>query len=205
MGRSPEKIEIRELRAEEWPAFEKLFGDRGACGGCWCMAWRRPGRDWEKHRGAENKRAMKALVTDGMADGVLAFAGGEPVGWCSIGPRADFPALESKRSLATQWNERTWSITCFFVDRGRRGKGVAQKLLEGAVKLARSRGAHTIEGYPAASSDGFHGGKLPSAFAWTGLPQMFKRAGFKRLAKTPGKRPVFVKHTKKAGRSRSDR
>ncbi len=196
-----EKIEIRELCAEAWPAFEKLFGERGACGGCWCMAWRRRGREWEKHRGAENKRAMKALVTDGLADGVLAFAGGEPVGWCSVGPRADFPSLESKRSLATQWDERTWSITCFFVDKEWRRKGVAQKLLEGAVKLARSRGAHTIEGYPA-SSGGPHG-KLPSAFAWTGLPQMFERAGFKKLAKTPGKRPILVKHTRKIQRSRT--
>ena len=23
-----------------WPALEQLFGEHGACGGCWCMFWR---------------------------------------------------------------------------------------------------------------------------------------------------------------------
>jgi hypothetical protein len=25
---------------KRWSEFEALFGERGACGGCWCMLWR---------------------------------------------------------------------------------------------------------------------------------------------------------------------
>ena len=33
-------MKIRELSPELWPAFEALFGEKGACAGCWCMFWR---------------------------------------------------------------------------------------------------------------------------------------------------------------------
>ncbi len=187
-ARRSARIEVRPLATEDWPAFAELFGERGACGGCWCMAWRRPGREWEEHRGASNRRAMKGLVASGAQPGVLAFAGGEAVGWCSVAPRAEFHALETKRSLATDWDGSTWSVTCFFVRKDWRKQGVGEKLLAAAVAFARSRGARRIEGYPALPTKG----ALPSAFAWTGLPGMFERAGFERLAKTPGKRPIYV-------------
>ena len=161
------RITTRPLRESDWPSIERLFGEHGACGGCWCMAWRRPGRQWEQHKGASNKRAFKKLVTSGAADGVLAFAGGEPVGWLSIGPRADYRSLETKRSLATDWDEHTWSVTCFFIQRDWRGRGVAGKLLGEAVDLARKRGARRVEGYPVVPTAGF-GKKMPGAFAWTG-------------------------------------
>jgi GNAT superfamily N-acetyltransferase len=156
------------------------------------MAWRRPGREWEEHRGASNRRALERLVRGERAPGLLAFArGAAPVaiGWCSVAPRADFHALETKRSLATDWDERTWSVTCFFVRKEWRGKGVGEALLAGAVRFARARGARRLEGYPAVPTQG----TLPSAFAWTGLPAMFERTGFERLAETPGKRPIFVR------------
>jgi len=182
---------VRPLERTDWPAVEALFGERGACGGCWCMAWRLSSKAWEDGRGASNRRAMKRLVERGQATGVLALDGDEPVAWCSVGPRADFVRLETKRSLATDWDERTWSVTCFFVAKPLRGKGVGKKLLDAAVKLARQHGATRVEGYPARPPRA--GGTLPSAFAWTGLPQVFERAGFRRLAKTPGKALVYVR------------
>lgn len=186
------RITARALQKSDWPVIEKLFGERGACGGCWCMAWRRPGREWEKHRGASNQRAFQRLVTSGTAKGVLAFAGGEPVGWCSIGPRVDFKSLATKRSLLTDWDQDTWSVTCFFVPRDQRGRGVAGKLLGEAVNLARRCGARRIEGYPVVPTKGF-GTKIPGAFAWTGLPQIFERKRFRSLAEVPGKRPIYVR------------
>lgn len=186
------RITTRPLRKSDWPSINRLFGERGACGGCWCMAWRWPGSEWEKHKGASNQRAFKRLVTSGKARGVLAFADGEPVGWCSIGPRADFKALATKRSLRTDWDEDTWSVTCFFVPRAWRGRGVAGKLLGEAVDLARRCGARRVEGYPVVPSKSF-GEKMPGAFAWTGLPQVFERKRFRSLAQVPGKRPIYVR------------
>lgn len=153
------------------------------------MAWRLSRADWEAGRGAGNKRRLKALVEGGAPVGVLALVGGRAVAWCSVGPRAGFPALATKRSLATDWDERTWSVTCFFVDRAWRRRGLGRRLLLAAVALARRHGATRIEGYPAALPR--DGGALPAAFAWTGLPRVFERAGFTRLSATPGKRPIY--------------
>ena len=185
-------IVVRPLTRKDWPHLRELFGERGACGGCWCMAWRLPNKEWEARRGEKNRRAFQRLVTSGKAKGVLAFSGGEPVGWCSVGPRAEFQALDTKRSLATEWDENTWSVTCFFLRRDWRDKGVGSRMLEAAVKLARENGARRVEGYPVVPTKGF-GGKMPGAFAWTGLPKMFARKGFRKLAKTPGKRPIYVR------------
>ncbi len=184
-------VKVRPLERSDWSLVEALFGERGACAGCWCMAWRLRQKDWEKGRGEKNRRAWKRLVEHGAASGVLALAGGRAVGWCSAGARADFAALETKRSLATEWDERTWSVTCFFVDKAWRRQGLGERMLRAAAALAKKRGATRIEGYPAALPK--DGGDLPAAFAWTGLPQVFERAGFAPLEKTPGKRPIYVR------------
>jgi len=34
------KLTTRPLTPDLWPAFEDLFGENGAVGGCWCMYWR---------------------------------------------------------------------------------------------------------------------------------------------------------------------
>jgi len=188
-------VRVRPLEPGDWELVADLFGERGACGGCWCMAWRRPGREWEEHKGASNRRAFRRLVTNGAATGVLALADGVAVGWCSAGPRADFRSLETKRSLRTEWDEHTWSVTCFFLRKEWRGRGLGRRLLEGAVALAREHGARRIEGYPVAPTSGFGAGdkRMPAAFVWTGLPRMFERARFRPLPETPGKRPIYVR------------
>lgn len=185
------RLEVRALRAGDWPALEALFGARGACAGCWCMAWRLERAAWEAGRGEGNRRAFKRLVEREHALGALATVEGRAVGWCSVGPRADFVALETKRSLATDWDERTWSVTCFFVAKDWRKRGLGKRLLDVAVALAKAHGATRLEGYPVPPPKA--GGDLPAVFAWTGLPQVFERCGFERLAKTPGKRPIYVR------------
>ncbi|MSR63464.1 MAG: GNAT family N-acetyltransferase [Planctomycetes bacterium] len=188
-------VEVRALRPSDWPALEALFGARGACGGCWCMAWRLERAAWEAGRGEGHRRAFKRLVEREQALGAIALADdcpeGRAVGWCSVGPRADFVALEAKRSLATDWDERTWSVTCFFVAKDWRKCGLGKRLLEVAVALAKEHHATRLEGYPVLPPKA--GGELPAAFAWTGLPRVFERCGFKPLAKTPGKRPIYVR------------
>ena len=179
------------MRASDWPALAELFGPRGGCAGCWCMTWRVERARWEAGRGAGNRRALKKLVERAPPPGTLALAGGRAVGWCSAAPRADFAALASKPSLATAWDARTWSVTCFLVAKDWRRRGLGARLLRAAVALARAHGATRVEGYPAALPQ--DGGDLPAVFAWTGLPQVFERCGFARLAETPGKRPIYVR------------
>jgi len=65
-----------------WPDLEALFGERGACGGCWCMFWRLPRKQWEAQRGPGNKAALRKIVNASRAaPGILAYVGNEPVGW----------------------------------------------------------------------------------------------------------------------------
>jgi GNAT superfamily N-acetyltransferase len=171
------ELETRQLTTRLWPSLQRLFGARGACGGCWCMAWRiGRGEKWDEVKGETARRRMRKLVSQGRARGLLAFEGGEPVGWCTFGPRSDFPRLERARTLRCDDAGRVWSIPCFFIARGWRGRGVAGTLLEHAIELMRSEGAPIVEGYPAKPPR--DGGALPGAFAWTGTPSLFEARGF---------------------------
>ena len=87
------------LTQDRWDDFEILFGEKGACGGCWCMWWRLKLSDFEKQKGEGNQEAMKSLVTSGTIPGILAYDHKDPVGWCSVGPREQFSRLERSRIL----------------------------------------------------------------------------------------------------------
>lgn len=174
-------IDTRPLRRDDWPVIAALFGDNGACGGCWCMWWRVPmgGKTWAAAKGAPNRAAFRALVEAGEASGVLAFAGDEPVGWCAVGPRADFPRIERSKALLRDWDAGTWSLNCLYVPARWRGRGVATALVAAAVAFARRQGARELEAYPQGVAAGE---RLAGAFAWTGVPALFLAQGFRPSA-----------------------
>src|ERR1700682_2145144 len=88
-------LKFQPATASRWSDLEELFGERGACGGCWCMFWRLPRKEWDAKRGAGNKRALKKIVTLGQsAPGVIAYVEKEPVGWCAIARREEYGASE---------------------------------------------------------------------------------------------------------------
>ena len=60
--------------------FENLFGPRGACGGCWCMFWKLPKKDFEILAGDGNHQMQKSMVEQGVTPGILAYEGEKPVG-----------------------------------------------------------------------------------------------------------------------------
>ncbi len=177
----PRKLHLRPITPDDWDLVETLFGTKGACAGCWCMFWRSPfgGKAWEARKGATNRKDFRKLIKAGDVHGVLAFEGERVVGWCSIGPREDFPHLERSRVLQTDWKPGTWSVTCFFIPAGERGKGIATALLGAAVMLAKKRGAREIEGYPIRVRP--DGKKIAAAFAWTGVPSLFEKGGFEPI------------------------
>jgi GNAT superfamily N-acetyltransferase len=149
------------------------------------MWWRRPRAEFVRGKGAGNRRAFRRVVEAGPPPGVLAYAGGEPVGWCAVAPRSDYPRLSGSRVLAPVDDAPVWSVTCFFVARPWRGRGVSRALLEAAARYARRRGARTVEGYPV---DGR--GKQPDVFVYTGLPSAFAKAGFTEVARRSPTRPI---------------
>lgn len=181
------KLRVHPVTPKRWDDLAALFGERGACAGCWCMYWRLRRTVWEQRKGAGNKRALKKLVMSGDVPGLLAYAGREPVGWISLGPREAFPVLANSRVLAPVDGEPVWSVVCFFIARPWRRKGVSVALLQAASELARKRGARLLEGYPVEPRDG----ATPDAFAWTGLSRAFARAGFHEVARRSDTRPIM--------------
>jgi GNAT superfamily N-acetyltransferase len=151
------------------------------------MYWRLPRSRWTAGKGQRNRRAFCRLVAAGRPPGVLAYVAGQPVGWCAVEPREACPGLDRSRVAARVDAEPVWSVSCFFVARAFRGRGVSVALLEAAVAHAAAGGARIVEGYPVEPG----AGRLADAFAWTGLASTFRRAGFREVARRSPTRPVM--------------
>lgn len=181
------KFEFHPATPARWPDLEELFGPRGACGGCWCRYWKQTRPEYESKKGEPNRKALRKSVTAGETPGLLAYSNGEPVGWCAVEPREKFPTLARSRILAPVDDNPVWSVPCFFIRRDFRKKGLTSLLLKAAAEYARKQGAMILEGYPVESSKG----KTPDAFAYTGLPSAFLKAGFHEAARRSEHRPIM--------------
>jgi ribosomal protein S18 acetylase RimI-like enzyme len=187
------------LTKTEWPALEALFGKSGACAGCWCMYWRLAKGEWkgpQRERSVRNKVKFAKIVAAGPAPGVLAFDGATAVGWVAIAPRADFPALDRSRFLKAVDEESVWSLPCFYIKSGYRGRGIMRALVAAAVDHAAAAGARIVEAYPVDTAK-----RLSAASAYTGAASTFRRAGFKTVARRAAHRPIVRKSVK--GRPKS--
>ena len=180
-------LRFQPLSPRNWPDLVRLFGARGACGGCWCMYWRRTAPQYEAGKGDGNRRALRRLAAATPSPGILAYRGGRAVGWCAIAPREATPRLSRSRVLAPVDATPVWSITCLYVERDSRGRGFSVALLEAAVAHARKQGARMVEGYPIDT----RGQRQPAAFVWTGLAPAFHRAGFDEVARRSPTRPIM--------------
>jgi GNAT superfamily N-acetyltransferase len=151
------------------------------------MWWKLRRSQYEKQKGAGNRRAFRKIVASGAPTGVLAYAGKQPVGWCAVAPREAYPALERSRVLKPVDDQPVWSVTCFYIPRPLRRSGLTAALLRAAVAYAGTHGAKIVEGYPVDPGSG----EMPDAFAWTGLVSAFRKAGFKEVTRRSAGRPVM--------------
>ncbi|MCI0683768.1 MAG: GNAT family N-acetyltransferase [Gemmataceae bacterium] len=175
------------LTLERWDDFELLFGPRGACAGCWCMLWRLTRSEFDRQKGDGNRQAMHDLVAAGAAPGILTYHDGRPIGWCAVAPRAEYPALARSRVLKPIDDAPVWSISCLFVAKGWRNRGVSVELLKAAAAHARRHGGKVVEGYPVEPRQP----RMPDVFAWTGVVAAFRRAGFVEAARGSATRPIM--------------
>ena len=176
---NPEKqaltaLEFQPLTPERWPDLERLFGEHGAYGGCWCMWWRITRSQFSKQQGEGNRQALHEIVASGEVPGILAYVEGEPVGWCSVAPRDSYPSLNRSRVLKKLDNTPVWSIVCFYVDKGHRSQGLTLDLIRAAIEYVRGQGGRVIEAYPTQPK----GERLPPVSSYMGLPSLFEQAGF---------------------------
>lgn len=180
-------IVAQPLSAERWPDLEKLFGPRGACGGCWCMWWRLTRSAFTAGKGDRHRDALRQVVESGEVPGVLLYVHDQPVGWCSVAPRKHFPVLGRSRSLPLLDDAAPWSVVCLFVQKDHRRAGMSGELLHAAAQHAAGNGAQVLEGYPVEPRKS----SMPDAFAWTGTASAFRRAGFSELGRGPTGRLIM--------------
>jgi len=179
-------LSFHPLTQKLWRDFEMLFGRNGACGGCWCMYWKLRGKAFEESTGDIARQMQKAVVDSKTVPGLLAYSEGYPVGWIAVEPRSAYPKLAHSRVLKPVDDQPVWSITCFFVERKHRHKGITVELLKAAVEYVKKQGGKIVEGYPVDAQD-----NQVDAFVFTGTASAFRKAGFVEVARNSPTRPIF--------------
>jgi GNAT superfamily N-acetyltransferase len=166
-------LSTRPLDETTWPDFAALVErHNGVWGGCWCMAFHAKGRG-----AAQNRADKQARVREGRAHAALVYDGEACVGWCQFGPTDELPRIKHGRAYREGLTALPdWRITCFFVDKSHRGKGVAAAALEGALREIGRLGGGTVESYP----EDVAGRSTSSSFLHNATIAMFERQGFER-------------------------
>jgi ribosomal protein S18 acetylase RimI-like enzyme len=199
-GTAAAAIRVVPATADRWDDVLQLAGERGFTGGCWCMWWRVGGsREFDGGDRKDRRNSLETLVREGAEPGLVAYLGDEPVGWVALAPRLDYPRLARSAKLKPVDDQPVWSITCFYIDRRQRHRGVAEQLLRAAVDHARARGGGLVEAYPIDTSERT---SAASADLYTGTLAMFERAGFHEVARRGG-RPIVRRSTTGPERSGS--
>lgn len=167
---------IKSLDAGTWPDFEALGArHNGVWGGCWCTWFHTMAS--EKTRDADDNRTLKQRrVEAGTAHAALVYDGAEAVGWCEYGSPAELPNIYHRKEYeAGLVIPPDYRLTCFFVDKRYRRKGVSEAALRGALDLIAAAGGGRVEAYP---HDLEEGKKVSASFLYNGNRRMFERAGF---------------------------
>jgi GNAT superfamily N-acetyltransferase len=190
----------KPLDKTTWPDFGRLVEKHnGVWGGCWCMSFHLDDRGFKNRTVLQNRTEKEHRVRDGRAHAALVYDGSAAVGWCQFGPTDELPRIKYKRAYFSGLTDPPdWRITCFFVDRGYRGKGVASVALKGALREISRLGGGTVESYPEDAA----GRSVSASFLHNGTVSMFEREGFKRSRRLGKNHWVVTKVVRKSSRKR---
>lgn len=175
-------LDILPATPARWNDLVELFGPNGACAGCWCMFWRTPHAMFNAMGNDERYAALQSLTTSELPPGVLVYQYGKAIGWCAVGPREHFAAIERSRSLKRIDEQPVWAIVCFFVAKPYRRRGVTQALIRGALEFAQRHGARIVEAYPLdLTSHKYTSQRLSGAAGFEGSAATFRATGFSEV------------------------
>jgi GNAT superfamily N-acetyltransferase len=190
-GQAP--IRITPIARAPWPDVEAVFGTRGDPARCWCQYFKVTPEGWREGDAATFREALREQTAASPAGpGLVAHLDDEPVGWCGVEPRCQYPALQRSRLLRGALlddfeDPSVWSVTCFVVRVGHRRQGIAAALLDGAVEHARASGARVLEAYPV---DAERKAGVSAAELYHGPLGLFLAAGFTETARPSETRAV---------------
>jgi len=180
-------LSFEPLSTTNWEKFVELFGERGACGGCWCTYWKFSAKQFRESSGSLAYEFQKMTVESGIVPGLLAMEGEQAVGWIAVEPKSQYPRMEKALSTKSADEQKVWAVSCFFTKKSHRRRGISIALLKFAAEYARSKGAKILEGYPTDTEQR----KFPDVFVYTGLSGTFQAAGFTEVKRNTPTRPVF--------------
>ena len=182
-----DELSFEPLTKSNWQKFEQLFGEKGACGNCWCMYYRLSKPEFVEGKLNEgNKDSMKELVWKDKPTGMLTFYEGRAIAWAALAPRNDFSRLARSRVHKPIDDRLVWSIPCFFVHKEFRRCGISVEMLKAIIRYAKQNNIKILEAYPTIPTKDI----LPDSFAWIGLYSSFKKAGFEIVDQTSRNRPM---------------
>jgi GNAT superfamily N-acetyltransferase len=182
-----QQYQSKPLSPETWPDLVDLFGTHGASSGCWCMFFRMPRKEFHSTDPEEHRKMFEQVAKSGAPAGLLAYDGEKAVGWCAVAPRTEYTAIVQSRLYQPVDDQPIWSLTCFFIRRGFRHKGVSRFLIARAIEYARDHGAAAVEAYPMMHT----GSKVQEASAYTGFDTVFADLGFELIENRSGKHPIM--------------
>ncbi|KAA2266169.1 GNAT family N-acetyltransferase [Solihabitans fulvus] len=167
---------VEPLGPQTWDAFADLAErHNGVWGGCWCT-WFHLYPDCPERKTIGNRAFKQRLVDEGRAHAALVFDGDVAVAWCEYGTVEELPNIHHRK----EWEQGVvrmpdYRITCLFVDRRYRRKGMAAVAVRGALQLISAAGGGLVESYPHDLAPG----KRPSAsFLYNATRSMYEKLGF---------------------------
>lgn len=167
------EFDICALSADTWEDFAALAErHNGVFGGCWCTYFHTFSS--EKEHTYEGNRSLKQRrVDEGRAHAALVYDGDEAIAWAEYGSPDELPNIyhrkqyEEERDLLPDYR-----VTCIFVDRRYRHRGLSAIALQGAIDLIAAAGGGVVEGYPHDNQ-----GKK-KAVLYNGTRKLFEEKGF---------------------------
>jgi GNAT superfamily N-acetyltransferase len=195
----PDLLRVVPANEAPWQDVEQVLG-KARCHGalCYCQRFKLGWSSWTVMTDEERAHRLREQTDcghpeSGSTSGLLAYADGEPIGWCNVEPRTAFPYLPGTRIA---WKKRgqdkhdgsVWAVACFVTRTEFRHDGVSRALAAAAVDFARERGARALEGYPIITEPG-------TEVTWgelhVGSRSIFADAGFREMARPTLRRVVM--------------
>jgi len=185
---------IRALSVDTWEPYAAMVErHNGVFGGCWCTWFHRPAGDAPGVEGLgegydSNRQIKASLVCEGRSRAALVFDDEEVVAWCQFGTPSELPNIYHRKQYL-EMIERLpdFRITCIFVDKRYRRRGLSAVALQGALDLIAAAGGGVVEGYP-------HDTKgARQSVLYSGTRSLFERAGFSYVGPKGTKNTVMVK------------
>ena len=167
---------VRALTPQTWETYAAMVErHNGVFGGCWCTWFHTMSS--EKERSYEANRSLKCrLVDEGRAHAALVLDGDDAVAWCQYGSPAELPNIYHRKQYDDELDVLPdYRITCIFVDKRYRRRGLSALALQGALDLIAEDGGGLVEGYPHDAQ-----GKRKSVL-YDGTRTLFERAGFEYI------------------------